>query len=141
MGLSEIPVIFADDDEVTALAFAFADNRTAEIAQWDEPSLADLLRRLEAEGELASSAFSHDDLGSLLARLDLAEKQGREEIFDAAAALEAEPEGPTRVQPGEVWQLGKHRLLCGDCTDPANWAAPDGRGRWPRPSRRTHPMP
>jgi len=93
MGLTEIPVIFADDDEITALAFALADNRTAEIAQWDEPSLADLLRRLEAEGELAASAFSHDDLGSLLARLDLAERQGREETFDAAAALEAKPEG------------------------------------------------
>jgi len=121
MGLTEIPVIFADDDEITALAFALADNRTAEIAQWDEPSLADLLRRLDAEGELAASAFTHDDLGSLLARLDLVEKQGREETFDAAAALEVKPEGPTRVQPGEMWRLGDHRLLCGDCTDPANW--------------------
>ena len=123
MGLSEIPVIFADDDEVTALAFALADNRTAEIAQWDEPSLADLLKRLDAQGELASSAFSEDDLGSLLARLDLEEKRGRDETFDSERAMsEAEHQsGPTRMQPGELWQLGRHRLLCGDATDPANW--------------------
>jgi DNA modification methylase len=121
MGLAEVPVIFADDDEVTALAFALADNRTAEIAQWDEPSLAGLLQRLEAAGDLESSAFSHDDLGSLITKLGIEDAQSREETFDAAAAMEAQPEGPTRVQPGEMWQLGRHRLLCGDATDPANW--------------------
>jgi site-specific DNA-methyltransferase (adenine-specific) len=123
MGLSEIPVIFADDDEVTALAFALADNRTAEIAQWDEPSLADLLRRLDAEGELASSGFTDDDFSSLLARLDAEEKRGRDETFDADQAMsEAEQQqGPTRVQLGELWRMGRHRLLCGDATGPANW--------------------
>ncbi len=123
MGLTEIPVIFADDDEVTALAFALADNRTAEIATWDETSLADLLKRLDAEGDLASSGFSDDDLSGLLARLDVEEKSGREETFDADQAMaEAEQQqGPTRVQPGELWQLGRHRLLCGDATDPENW--------------------
>ena len=124
MGLSEVPVIFADDDEVTALAFALADNRTAEIATWDEPSLADLLKRLDAEGALASSGFCDDDLSGLLARLDAEEKSGREETFDADQAMaeaESASGGPTRVQPGELWQLGRHRLLCGDATDPANW--------------------
>ena len=123
MGLAEIPVIFADDDEVTALAFALADNRTAEIATWDEPSLADLLKRLDAEGDLASTGFSDDDLSGLLARLDAAEKSGREEIFDADQAMaEAErQQGPTRVQPGQIWGLSRHRLLCGDCTIPENW--------------------
>jgi len=118
MGLPEVPVIFADDDELTALAFALADNRTAELATWDEPSLAGLLQRLEAAGELDSSAFSHDDLGSLIAKLDMEAAQGREETWEPPEEL---PEGPTRVQPGQVWQMGKHRLLCGDATDPANW--------------------
>ncbi len=122
MGLSEVPVIYADDDEITALAFALADNRTAEIATWDEPGLAGLLQRLDVEGELAASAFSDDDLGSLIARLDVEEKRGREETFDADRAMaEAEQQETTRVQPGELWQLGRHRLLCGDATDPANW--------------------
>jgi len=123
IGLSEVPVIFADDDEVTALAFALADNRTAEIASWDEPALADLLKRLDAGGDLASSGFSEDDLGELLARLDAEEKSGRDETFDPDKAMaEAEQQqGPTRVQPGQLWRLGKNRLLCGDATDPANW--------------------
>ena len=123
MGLTEIPVIFADDDEVTALAFALADNRTAEIAAWDEQALAELLQRLEEEQALVYSGFTEDDLGSLLAKLDAEQKRDKEETFDADQAMaEAErQQGPTRVQPGEVWQLGRHRLLCGDATDPANW--------------------
>ncbi len=121
LGLTEVPVIFADDDEITALAYALADNRTAEFAEWDEPQLAGLLQRLAGEGELAASGFSDDDLGSLVAKLAAEDAQGREETFDAVAALEAEPEGPTRVQPGQLWQLGRHRLLCGNSTDPANW--------------------
>lgn len=125
MGLTEVPVIFADDDEVTALAFALADNRTAEIATWDEPSLADLLKRLETAGELTASGFSEDDLGSLLARLDAADKHDREETFDTdqAMAVAEQQQGSTRVQPGQIWQMEKHRLLCGDATDPANWAS------------------
>jgi site-specific DNA-methyltransferase (adenine-specific) len=123
MGLTEIPVIFADDDELTALAFALADNKTGEIARWDEPSLADLLNRLAAEDQLAASGFSDDDLSGLMARLDAEEMRGREEIFDPDQAMaEAErQQGPTRVQPGQLWQLGKHRLLCGDATDPDAW--------------------
>jgi site-specific DNA-methyltransferase (adenine-specific) len=123
MGLTEIPVIFADDDEVTALAFALADNRTAEIAAWDEHALAELLQRLDEEQALVYSGFTEDDLASLLARLDAQEKSGRDETFDADQAMaEAEQQqGPTRVQPGEIWQLGRHRLLCGDSTDPSNW--------------------
>ena len=115
MGLAEVPVIFADDDEVTALAFALADNRTAEIATWDEPSLADLLKRLDAEGELGAAGFSDDDLGGLLARLDAEEKRGREESWEPPAAL---PQGPTRVQPGDIWKLAGHLVMCGDSTRP-----------------------
>jgi hypothetical protein len=119
MGLAEVPAIFADDDEVTALAFALADSRTAETAQWDEPSLAALPKRLDAAGELASSAFSDDDLTGLLARLDARQKSGRDESFDADQAMtKAEQQrGQTRVQPGELWQLGRHHLPCGDSTD------------------------
>jgi site-specific DNA-methyltransferase (adenine-specific) len=120
MGLTEVPVIFADDDEVTALAFALADNRTAEIATWDEPSLAGLLTHLDAQGELAASAFSRDDLSGLLARLEMEDVQARTEDWTPPDRL---PEGPTRVQPGQLWRLGRHRLLCGDSTDSTMVAA------------------
>jgi len=114
MGLAEIPVIFTQDDEVTALAFALADNRTAEIATWDEPALAGLLQRLSAEGELGASGFGDDDLSDLLAKLGSEDAARREEIWQPPAEL---PAGPSRVRPNQVWSLGRHKLMCGDATD------------------------
>ena len=120
MGLAEIPVIFADDDEVTALAFALADNRTAEIATWDEPALAGLLGRLESAGELAASGFGDDDLAGLVAKLEMEEAGNREETWEPPAEL---PQGPTRVQPGQVWACGRHRVMCADASDADAMAA------------------
>ena len=102
-------------------AFLVADNYSAQLAVDDEPALAALLRRLAADDDLVASGYTDDALGSLVAKLEMAEAQQREEVFDAAAAMERAPEGPTRVQPGELWQLGRHHLLCGDCTVPENW--------------------
>jgi DNA modification methylase len=102
-------------------AFLIADNFSAQLALDDEPALAALLQRLAADDELAASGYTQDDLGSLITRLGIADAQSREETFEAAAAMEAEPEGPTRVQPGQVWALGRHRILCGDCTVPEHW--------------------
>ena len=120
-GWSEIAVHVYDGPHPDA--FVVADNYSASLALDDEQALADLLQRLEADGELSASGYQEDDLAELLARLDAEEKSGREETFDADQAMaEAEQQqGPTRVQPGELWVLGRHRLLCGDATDPANW--------------------
>ena len=99
------------------------DNRASDLAEDDEAALAQLLRDLEAQDQLSAAGWEQDDLHELLLRLDAEEKSGKDETFDADQAMaEAEQQqGPTRVQPGEVWQLGRHRLLCGDATDPANW--------------------
>jgi len=99
-------------------AFVAADNFSASLAVDDEQALAELLRRLDADGELSASGYEQEDLGELIARLEAEANSGREETWEPPEEL---PEGPTRVQPGELWQLGKHRLLCGDATDPANW--------------------
>jgi len=105
-------------------AFLAVDNRASDLAEDDETALGALLRDLEAQDQLSAAGWQQDDLGELLLRLDAEDKQGREETFDADQAMaEAEQQqGSTRVQPGELWQLGRHRLLCGDATDPANWA-------------------
>jgi len=104
-------------------AFLAIDNRASDLAEDDEDALATLLRDLEAQDQLLAAGWENDDLSELLTRLDVQENQGREETFDADRAMaEAEESAePTRVQPGELWQLGRHRLLCGDSTDPANW--------------------
>ena len=105
-------------------AFLAIDNRASDLAEDDEAALAQLLRDLEAQDQLNAAGWQQDDLHELLLRLEAEEKSGRDETFDAEGAMaEAEQQqGPTRVQPGEMWQLGRHRLLCGDATDPANWA-------------------
>jgi len=120
-GWSEIAVHVYDGPHPDA--FVVADNYSASLALDDEQALADLLKRLEADGELSASGYQEDDLEELLLRLDAEEKRGKEETFDAEQAMaEAEQQsGPTRIQPGELWQLGRHRLLCGDAIDPANW--------------------
>ena len=118
-GYSQVPVHVYTGKHPDA--FLIADNFSAQLAIDDEPALAALLKRLAADDELAASGYTKDDLGSLITKLEMEDARRRDETFDAAAAMEAEPEGPTRVQPGELWQLGRHRLLCGDATDPANW--------------------
>jgi DNA modification methylase len=102
-------------------AFLVADNASAQLAVDDEPALVALLKRLAADDELVATGYSEDELGSLITKLEAEDARRREETFDAVAAMEAKPEGPTRVQPGEVWRLGRHRLMCADSTDPENW--------------------
>ena len=104
-------------------AFVVLDNRSSDLAEDDEDALAALLRDLEAQGQLSVAGWEQEDMRELLLRLEAGQRQDQEETFDAEAAMaEAEQrEGPTRVQPGELWQLGRHRLFCGDCTAQENW--------------------
>jgi site-specific DNA-methyltransferase (adenine-specific) len=83
-------------------AYALADNRTAELAEWDSKILADQLLELDAEG------------------WDVAEF-GFEPLEPPINPDDEEPlnfdEVPTRVTLGDVWKLGDHRLVCGDSTE------------------------
>ena len=93
-------------DKETAKAYALADNRTAELAEWDENTLAKQLLELEDKG------WDINALGFDAPELDIPETQDEDEI----------PEPP--VEPitklGDIWQLGRHRLMCGDSTDEAS---------------------
>ncbi|CAB4157475.1 COG0863 DNA modification methylase [uncultured Caudovirales phage] len=83
-------------------AYALADNRTAELAEWDAKVLAEQLVELDAVGwNVAEFGFD-----ALEPPVDLTDDEPLS--FD-----EVEP----KVKLGELWQLGNHRLLCGDSTD------------------------
>jgi DNA modification methylase len=114
LGLSEVPVVVLDHlSETQRRAYIIADNKLALNAGWDEKLLAQELHDLEKEGlDLALVGFSDDELEELLAD---DEPEQAEEIEEEVPAPPAQPV----TQPGDLWQVGKHRLICGDCRDPS----------------------
>jgi DNA modification methylase len=117
LGLSEVPVIWVDVSEQEAEILGIALNRIA--GEWDLPKLGEVLAKLQALPDLDVSltGFGEAEIDSLLATLEReSAPDPREESFPAAAeALQDWMEqAPTRASKGEVWRLGRHRLLCGD---------------------------
>jgi ParB-like chromosome segregation protein Spo0J len=115
LGLAEVPVVVLDHlSETQRRAYVIADNRLSELAGWGDATLAAELREIEREGlDLAVIGFSDADLERLLS--------DGSEPGSADTAEETIPEQPaTPVSlPGDIWQIGKHRLICGDCRDQA----------------------
>jgi DNA modification methylase len=112
LGLLEVPVVVLDHlTETQRRAYVICDNRLAMNAGWDEKMLAAELAELEREGmNLALVGFTDAELEALLA---MPESEAPPEVEEQV------PEPP--VQPvtrlGDVWLIGKHRLVCGDCRD------------------------
>lgn len=105
LGLDQVPVIRAEDlTEKQVKAFRIADNKTAELSEWDDELLA-----MELEGlEDMFTGFSDDEIDALL------NQDGPAGVIedDFEVVLPEEP----KAKPGDIYQLGKHRLMCGDST-------------------------
>jgi DNA modification methylase len=112
IGWTECDVVELDIDDAKAVALGVALNRTAELAEWDEPVLAEILKSLDASGELDGVGFTHEDIGALLD--DLQMQEGIDGDLDAIP----EPPEAATTRPGDLWILGEHRLLCGDSASP-----------------------
>ena len=107
LGWTEIAISRCPDDwdADTAKAYALADNRSAELAEWDDLVLANQLLELDTAGwDIAELGFNQRNLPD-------PEPTDEDEIPTT-------PEEPTG-QIGAVWRLGRHTLVCGDSTDPA----------------------
>lgn len=113
LGLEEVPVVVLDGlSEDQRKAYLLADNRLPENAGWDEAALSEILAELdEAEFDLSVIGFTDDELEDLLAP-----DEGDPPGAGAEDEVPEEPETPAS-RPGDAWQLGKHRLVCGDSTD------------------------
>ena len=121
LGLKTVPVVFLDLTEEQARLLNLTLNRIS--GDWDQELLARLLADLEAtpDVDVTVTGFSDDEITRLLRSLDAREKRDRPESFDLEAAL-AESKRAARVKPGDLWQLGDHKILCGDATDAENVA-------------------
>jgi DNA modification methylase len=117
LGWTEVPVIFVDLDPHQAHLLNLALNKIS--GEWDEALLARLLADLQVVPDLDIhlSGFGDDEIQRLLKQLDAEAKRHRPETFDPDAAVD-EAEANPATQPGDLWLLGDHRLLCGDSTKP-----------------------
>ena len=109
LGLSQIPTMVAKGwSEAQKKAYVIADNKLALNAGWDLELLAVELGDLQGlDFDLMLTGFSDDELGKLLA-----EKTEGNTDPDEIPEVSADP----IARPGDVWLMGKHRLLCGDST-------------------------
>ncbi len=117
-GIKNVRIIETDGDEIIAVkrtglseeqkvGLALADNRTADLSEWDQ----EMLHQLSQEQDI-SPWFDQDDLNEILNVTELDPEEGNTDPDDVPEA----PEDPT-TKPGDLWILGNHRLLCGDSTN------------------------
>ena len=93
-----------------------ADNRIAELAEIDNDELAGLLHELDGmDFDTDLTGYTGKQLDNILA--DIRQETVKDDGFDAVAAAEEAVKAP-RSSYGEVWRLGRHRLMCGDATKP-----------------------
>ena len=113
LGWSEIAVVWVDDDDAMSKAFALADNRTAELGDYDEEALAALIGEVGALDPelLEATGWDSKSVSELLATMQTELPVDVDDIPDEVPAIS---------KLGDVWLLGEHRVMCGDSLVVAN---------------------
>lgn len=113
IGLSAVPVEYQDyASEAEELADSAADNRLSELSVVDDSLLSELLDMISDDIPLELAAYE-DALKSLI---DDDEPVNSECLTDVSEAPDEPEPAPPRTKPGDIWTLGRHRLMCGDST-------------------------
>ena len=110
-GIEEVPCVFVDYlTDAQKKAYILADNRMAMDAGWDEELLKIEMEELQNLGyDLGYTGFDEKELADLFG---IDDKEVKDDEFDLTAALEK----ASFVERGDVWFVGKHKLMCGDAT-------------------------
>jgi hypothetical protein len=110
LGWKTIAAVVIDEPDLAATAYGIIDNRSSELAEWSDETLAKLLASIQAEDPdiLSATGFDESELEELLA--DIA---GEPDVIQDDI-----PEPPVEpvAKRGQLWALGDHRVLCGDST-------------------------
>ncbi|MEX0328918.1 MAG: site-specific DNA-methyltransferase [Ruegeria sp.] len=115
LGYDEVPVIeLAHLSEAERRAYVIADNRLAELAGWDREILAielQALSEMDLDFDLEITGFETAEIDLLLDDDDAGDRDPADVVPEPVA-------GPAITRPGDIWQLGRHKLICGDALDP-----------------------
>jgi len=115
LGIESLPVWWVDCDDTQARRILLADNRTNDLATYDNDLLTELLAGLASTDDLLGSGYDGDDLDDLLGDITTDVND------DPGAGAGAVPDDPI-TERGDLIILGQHRLVCGDATDEADRA-------------------
>lgn len=121
LGLPTVPTIRLEHlTEVQKRAYILADNKLAEKAGWDREILAielQNLMELELDFDISATGFELPEIDVLIDELN--EKPAKADPADEVPLVE----GPPVTRLGDIWQIGPHRLICGDSTAPETFGS------------------
>lgn len=112
LGCETVPVdVQSYESEAAEYADLIADNRIAELANIDDKMMAELLSEMDSMTEF--TGFTPEEIDKMIAETEA--HKILDDDFDVATVAKKAKEN-TITQPGDVWTLGRHRLMCGDST-------------------------
>lgn len=114
--ISEVPCVFVDYlNDAQKKAYILADNRMAMDAGWDEELLRVEIESLQgSDFDVSLTGFDETEIAELFA-------DDNDDVKDDDFDVEAELEKPCITKQGDIWILGRHKVICGDSTEPSTF--------------------
>lgn len=125
LGMSEVMVIRVEHlNEPQTKALMVALNRLGDLSKWDEQALSTILldlHEIELGFDIEATGFAEIEIELRI--------EGLDDVTEAEGEVVLVGDGPTVTQPGDLWQLGDHRLLCADALKEESWQQLMGEDR------------